>query len=585
MTGSWDPVTLEIMWQRLLACANQASITILRTSFSTVVASSHDFRQMLTDANGDSLAQSYLGEVMFASTFPDCVKRIISEIGVANMRPGDVYMTNDPWIGAGHLPDIHVATPVFFNDKLVAFSGSVIHISDIGGRFGPHDASEVFEEGICFPILRLCDQGELNRDILNILRANVRAPELAEGDVLAQVAGNQVGANLLCAFLEEYELDDVVELSHTLQARVEAAMRSKIAELPDGEYTNRTIAEIGAGTEEIEVHTTLTIDDDRMIVDYSESSPQTQIAGVNCVFNCTRSMTLFPLHAMLLSDVPSNEGMSRPITIIAPPGSIMNAQRPAPVDIRAMITHLLPDHVMGCLADLLPDRVSAPAGLRWMLLADRVHGSTGRRSITSFFQAGAMGASMYRDGPNAKFFPIKAYHTPVERFEFDTGLVVEEKSLRVDQGGAGRTRGGLGQRLLVGNPSSDPVSFTFYRPQLRHPPPGYSGGMPGTVGRVRINEEPLLHGVMRLNPGDKAVLETPCGAGFGPPHERDPELVREDVRQGYVSAAAGREIYGVALDESDGTVDRSETARLRNGGGQPAAPKEPVVSGPRDEHA
>ncbi len=570
---AWDPVTLEIMWQRLLACANQASVTILRTSFSTVVASSHDFRQMLTDVNGDSLAQSYLGEVMFSSTFPDCVKKVIAEVGVENMRPGDVFMTNDPWIGAGHLPDIHVATPVFFKDKLVAFSGSVIHISDIGGRFGPHDASEVFEEGICFPILRLCDEGTLNRDILGLLRANVRAPELAEGDVLAQIAGNQVGANLLCAFLEEYELDDVVELSRTLQSRVEQAMRARISELPDGEYVNRTIAEIGVGTDEIEMHTKLTVTGDEMVVDYSESSPQTQLAGVNCVFNCTRSMTLFPLHAMLLPNVPSNEGMSRPVKIIAPVGSIMNAQPPAPVDIRAMITHLLPDHVMGCLAPLLPERVTAPAGLRWMMLADRINGATGKRSITSFFQAGALGASATRDGPNAKFFPIKAYHTPVERFEFDTGLVVEEKSLRVDKGGAGRRRGGLGQRLVFHNPSSDPVNFTFYRPQLRHPPRGYEGGMPGTVGRIRVNGKPLTHGVMRLGPGDEATLETPCGAGFGPPHERDPELVRRDVDQGYVSATSAREIYGVALDESDGSVDYSLTAHLRNG----SAPRDGLV--------
>jgi N-methylhydantoinase B len=356
-------------------------------------------------------------------------------------------------------------------------------------------------------------------------------------------------------------------------------MRTKIAQLRDGEYVNRTIAEIGAGTDEIEMHTRLTVDGDEMIVDYSDSSPQTQVAGVNCVFNCTRSMTLFPLHAMLLPDVPSNEGMSRPITIIAPPGSIMNAQPPAPVDIRAMITHLLPDHVMGCLAELVPDRVTAPAGLRWMMLADRIHGATGKRSITSFFQAGALGASMHRDGPNAKFFPIKAYHTPVERFEFDTGLVVEEKSLRSDRGGAGRTRGGLGQRLVLRNPSTDPVSFTFYRPQLRHPPRGYARGMPGTVGRVHINGEPLRDGVMRLAPGDEAILETPCGAGFGPPHERDPERVREDVRQGYVSTSSAREVYGVALEGVNGTVDVGATAALRNGGGILARDEEAAGGG------
>lgn len=559
----WAPITLEIIWQRLLACANQAAVTILRTSFSTVVATSHDFKFVLTDANGDSLAQSYLGEVMFAVTFPDCMRRIIATVGRENMKPGDVFITNDPWIGAGHLPDIHIATPVFFHGRLVAFSGSVIHISDIGGRFGPHDASEVYEEGICFPILRLCREGEINEDILKILCANVRAAELAQGDVMAQVAGNQVGANMLCAFMEEYELDDLAELAQTLQGRVEEALRSKIAELPDGRYPYRTIAEIGSGSEEVEIFSEITITGDEMTVDYSGSSAQTESSGVNCVFNCTRSLTLFPIQAMLLPDVPSNEGLARPITIVAPPGSVMNALPPAPVDIRAMITHLLPDHMMGSLAEILPERVTAPAGIRWMLLADRISSETGRRSITSFFQAGALGASMYRDGPNSKFYPIKSYHTPIERFELDTGLIVEEKGLRADKGGPGRNRGGLGQRIRLWNPSPDPVSFTFYRPQLRHPPAGYFGGLPGTSGRIELNGMPLVTGVMRLEPGDRVVLETPCAGGFGPPHEREPERVLEDVRQEYVSARTAREVYGVSIDEQTFTVNVEETLELR----------------------
>jgi N-methylhydantoinase B len=559
----WDSITLEIMWQRLLACANQASATILRTSFSTVVASSHDFRQMLTDANGDSLAQSYLGEVMFASTFPECVKHIIAAIGRDNMVPGDVYVTNDPWIGAGHLPDIHVATPIFYRERLVAFSGSVIHISDIGGRFGPHDASEVYEEGIRFPILHLCRAGELNRDVIDILRANVRTPDLAEGDVLAQIAGNAVGAKLLQEFLGEYGLDDVAELSTVLQDRVENAMRAKIAELPDGVYRHRTVAEIGIGDEEVEIISTIFIDGDELTVNYSESSPQTNLAGVNCVLNCTRSMTLFPLHAMFLANVPSNEGMARPVRIVAAPGSIMNALPPAPVDIRAMITHLLPEHLMCSLASIAPERVTAPAGIRWMLLADRVERRTGRRGITSFFQAGGLGAAMERDGANAKLFPIKAYHTPVERFELDTGIMVEEKALRNDGGGPGRMRGGLGQRIRLYNPSEDDVNFTFYRPQLRHAPPGLFEGMDGSVGTITVNGESLRTGVMRLAPGDTAVLETPCGAGFGDPLDRDPLRVWGDVQEGYVSVESARHLYGVALDDDDTRVNVAQTEALR----------------------
>lgn len=534
---AWDPISLEIMWQRLLSCADQAAATLLRTSFSTVVAASHDFRYAITDSSGNSLAQSYYGEVMFVTSFPDCVKNMIAAIGRDAIRPGDVYLTNDPWLAAGHLPDIHVATPVFHGGRLVAFSGSVIHISDIGGRFGAHDATEVFEEGVCFPVVRLCDQGRLNQDILAILRANVRVPELAEGDVLAQVAANAVGARLIGEFLAEYELDDLEQLSSTLRRRVEEAMRARIAELPDGSYEYETRAETGIATEDMVIRSTITIDGDEMVVDYAGSSPQTSEVGVNCVLNCTRSLTLFPIHAALLPEIPSNEGMTRPIHITAPVGSVMNAQRPAPVDVRAMITHLLPDHVMGSLAGILRDRVTAGSGIRWMLLADRIRADGSSRTISSFFQAGGMGASGRRDGPNARFFPIRARHTAVERFELDTGLNVEHKALRPDSGGRGRHRGGCGQDITLRNPGPDTVRFSFYRPQTRHGARGYFGGHDGEPGRITVNGEELAQGVMTLLPGGWANLQTPGGGGFGAPEDRDAAAVREDVRQGYVSAA------------------------------------------------
>ncbi len=543
-TPDWDPISLEIMWQRLLSCADQAAATLLRTSFSTVVAASHDFRYAITDAYGNSLAQSYYGEVMFVTSFPDCVKNMIAAIGRENIRPGDVYLTNDPWLAAGHLPDIHVATPVFLRGKLVAFSGSVIHISDIGGRFGAHDASEVFEEGLCFPVVRLYDQGTLSRDILGILRANVRVPELAEGDVLAQVAANAVGAGLIVEFLEEYGLENLEHLSATLLGRVEAAMRAQISQLPDGRFEYETRAETGIKTEDVIIHSTITIDGDEMTVDYTGSSPQSRVVGVNCVLNCTRSLTLFPLHAALLPEIPSNEGMTRPIHVKAPEGSFMNAKRPVPVDVRAMVTHLLPDHVMGSLASIMRDRVTAGSGIRWMLLADRVRADGSSRTISSFFQAGGMGASDRRDGPNARFFPIRARHTAVERFELDTGLIVERKRLRQDSGGSGRRRGGCGQEIVLSNPGPDTVRFSFYRPQTRSGARGYFGGGDGRPGKIIVNSEELDEGVMTLLPGGWARLETPGGGGFGDPELRDEESVMHDVRQGYISGSEAVRAYG-----------------------------------------
>jgi N-methylhydantoinase B/oxoprolinase/acetone carboxylase alpha subunit len=491
-----------------------------------------------------------------------CVKNMLAEIGADQMRPGDVFVTNDPWLAAGHLPDIHVATPVFHGRQLVAFSGRVIHVSDIGGRFGSHDATEVYEEGICLPVLRLFDEGVLNDDLLKILRTNVRVWELVHGDVMAQVAGNAVGARLLIAFLDEYEIEDLAALSTTLQARVESAMRAKIAALPNGQYAHQTLAEFGLGDEDILINTVITIDGDSMKFDYAGSSPQTMRAGVNCVLNCTRSLTLYPIQALLLPDVPSNEGATKPIEIVAPPGSVMNALRPAPVDIRAMITHLLPDHILALLAPLAPDQVTAGSGIRWMLLADRQDSRTRRRTIASFFQAGGLGAAAQRDGPNAKFFPIKAYHTSVERFEHEIELLVEEKALRPDSGGPGRHRGGLGQRITLFNPTRDPVNFTFYRPLMRRPAAGHMGGEPGALGRITVDDEPLSTAVMALLPGSRGTLETPGGGGFGPLADRPRVSVLEDVRQGYVTSEAAVAAYGVPPDD-----DRSLLAHGRHSAG------------------
>ena len=503
--GRWDPITLEIMWRRLISIADQAGVddpAHVVFDRRRVVAR---FRYVLTDARGQSLAQSYLGEVMFVTTFPDCVKNILAEIGADQMRPGDVFITNDPWLAAGHLPDIHVATPVFHRGELVAFSGSVIHVSDIGGRFGPHDATEVYEEGICLPVLRLLDQGALNTDLPSILRANVRVWDLVHGDVMAQVAGNAVGARLLCDFLDEYAIEDLGALSTTIQARVESAMRAKIGRSPTASTPSRpspsSARRRGHGDQHADHH--------RRRLDAGRLR---RLVAADDVRGRQLRPQLHPLtHPVPDSGAspargPANEGATRPIEIVAPPGSVMNALRPAPVDIRAIVTspptrpHPGPTRTARARPGDRSERHPLDA------LADRRTGQTQKRTIASFFQAG-LGAAAQRDGPNAKFFPIKAYHTSVERFEREIQLLVEEKAPRPDSGGPGRRRGGLGQRITLRNQSPDPVNFTFYRRLMRRPASGYLGGEPGSLGRITVDNEPLATAVMTLAPGSRAVLE------------------------------------------------------------------------------
>jgi N-methylhydantoinase B len=560
MPAEFDPISLEIMWSRLISIANQAAVSILRTSFSTIVAATQDFRYMLTDAEGDSIAQSDLGEPMFVTTFPAFIKEVLKVFPPERLEPGDVIVSNDPWLAAGHYPDIHVATPVFYRDRLVAFSGSVIHISDIGGRFGPHDATEVFEEGLCLPIMKLYKRGVPTDEIFQILTANVRAPDMALGDIRAMVTGNEVGARLLIELMDEYDLADLAAISAVVQGRVEHAMRDAIRAIPDCELAYETW--VDGFQDDIHIVTKIIIRGDHLTIDYTGSSPQTMKASLNCVLHCTHSQTLFPLKAILAPLVPVNEGAIRPITIVAPEGSILNPTRPAPVDVRAMITHLLPDHIMDSLSRVIPDQVTANMGTRWMLLADRAP-KDGKRILTSFFQAGGMGACHYKDGPSGKLFPIKAHHTPTELFESQTKLLVSRRSLRVDSGGPGRFRGGCSQEIEIQNLDETRVDFTFYRPRVRHAAEGLFGGQAGAPGRIHHNGEPLQKGVLSIEQGDEAELLTPGGGGFGNPLERDLERVAADVLDGYVSVEQARQAYGVVVDPASGSVDREATARLR----------------------
>ncbi|MBI3976960.1 MAG: hydantoinase B/oxoprolinase family protein [Chloroflexi bacterium] len=552
---AFDPISLEIIWSRLISIANQAAATLLRTSFSTIVHTSRDFRFVLTDARGESFAQSDEGVPMFVTTFPAGMKEILKVFPSERIEPGDVIIVNDPWLSSGHYPDIHLATPVFHRGRLVGFSGSVVHISDIGGRFGPHDATEVFEEGLCLPIMKLYKRGVPTDEIFQILAANVRAPDMQIGDVRAMVAGNEVGARLLVELMEEYGLDDLTDISRVIQARVEQVMRDAIRAIPDGAYDHETW--VDGFQEDIRITSRITVKGDELTVDYTGSSPQTMTASVNCVLYCTEASTLFPLEAVLAPHVPTNEGVIRPISIIAPEGSILNATRPAPVDVRTMITHLLPDHIMGALARVIPDKVTAEMGTRWMLLADRAP-KDGKRVLTSFFQAGGLGAAHHRDGASGRLFPITACHTPVELFEQQTRLLVSKKSLRAGSGGPGRFRGGCGQEIVIENLDETRVDFTFYRPRVRNPAQGIFGGRAGEPGAILHNGQPLRKGVLSLEQGDVAVLLTPAGGGFGDPQTRDLARVLADVADGYVGVEQARDQYGVVVDPATLKVKSAE---------------------------
>ena len=544
--GAFDPVSLEVMWSRLVTITEESWITIWRTAFSTIIGEAQDFGCELLDADGESLAHSPRSMPVFNLTLPRAVKALLGHFPANTLEPGDVLVTNDPWICAGHLFDVALVTPVFKGGKVVALVGSIAHCSDIGGTRDYQKVREVYEEGLQIPPMKLFEAGEPNRTLLRLIESNVRKSAMVLGDIFAQHGANKVAADRLLAFMEAYELSDLTALAHEVQWRAERAMREAIQAVPDGEYTSRV--RFDGVAEPLEAAVRITVTGDSMKVAW-DAPPQQGVGGINCTLNYTAAHTVYALKCILTPDVPSNAGCFRPIEVTAPEGSLFNCSYPAAVNQRTQSGWYCAPAIFSALAAVLPQRVQAFTGLPMGA------GAYGRETDGSFyndhlFQGGGQGASWHGDGQSALLYPTSAGNTSIEMFETRTPLLVEEKAFIVDSGGAGRARGGLGQRVSVRKLNDDGFnSLLALHPQgMLFPMPGLHGGKPGRLARMVlkrpdgdiVNQE--LGGLAELRtPGDLCIIEMPGGSGFGDPAERDPELLERDLREGYVSTAGARE--------------------------------------------
>jgi len=425
---------------------------------------------------------------------------------------GDVLITNDPWLGTGHLPDINVVLPVFLEGRMVGFAATVAHSPDIGGRIRSPDAKELYEEGLRIPVTKLLRGGMLNQDLVEIISNNVRVPVLVMGDIWAQVSANRRAAASLKGVIRTYAIEDVDALAATIQARSEAAMRRAIAELPDGTYSAHVQ---GDGYETpIDIHVKVTIEGDHIAVDYEGSSPQIKRA-LNVVPNYTFAYTVYPLKCAISPAIPNNEGCFNPITVSAPSGSILNPFFPAAVGARALTGHLLPPAIFKALSDIMPASVQAASGspIWGVHMAGE---EKGRRYASVFFFNGGQGASEDAPGYPCLSFPSNIAATPVEVIERNFPVRVLEKSVRRGSGGKGRQPGGDGQRLVLEHVGENAADISFMAERIRVPAFGLFGGEPGALGSVRINDreiDPKERFVLR--PGDILVCETPGGGGFG----------------------------------------------------------------------
>lgn len=510
-----DPTALEILWNRLIAIVDEASAALVRTSFSTIVRESNDFACVLLDAEGRSLAQSSLSIPSFIGTLPVTVRHFLRVFPATSLRPGDVLVTNDPWIGTGHLNDINVAVPVFHRGRLVAIAASTAHAPDIGGRIRSPDNHEVFEEGLRIPTIKLYEAGHPNAAVMAFIRHNVRVPDQVEGDLAAQVAADEGAARRLVDLLEEYGIDDLRPLARAIQERSEQATGSAIRELRPGVYS--CVLPVDGLGEDLRISLALTVQHspERILCDYAGTSPQ-QPDALNVVPNYTYAYTAFGLKCVLAPEIPNNDGCFRLFTVTAPEGSLLNPRFPAAVGARASIGHYLPVAVFGALAEAVPDRVrAAPGSPLWCV---NVAGASdgGRPFAGMFFFNGGMGGARGQAGLPCLSFPSNISNTPIEVLEHLFPLEFARKELVVGSGGRGQWSGGDGQVLECRVINATPVTVTFLASRIQWPAPGLFGGEGGSLGSVLLNGQPINpRSRRRLQPGDRLTLTTPGGGGYG----------------------------------------------------------------------
>ena len=564
----FDPITLEILWRRLVSIVDEADASVARTAFSSLLRDAHDYTCMFTDSRGQELVQGTFCTPGQAGAMALGVKKIINSIPIDQYKPGDVFIINDPWLLAGHLNDVCVMSPIFFKEKPVAFTACVFHHTDIGGRVAS-DNRQVYEEGLFIPPTKLYDAGELNEQVLNLIRWNVRTPEEVTGDIRSQVAANHVCAQKIIEMMEEEGLDTLDDLADEIIDRTEISMRSAIEKIKDGEYPYTGIIE-GAGTrDDISISLKVKVKGSNILVDFEGTSPQVDW-GVNVVYNFTYAYVFMAIKSAFDPDIPINEGAIRPIKMTAPEGSIVNCSFPAAVAARMQVGHFMTEMVFKALSNATPDNIIAGSGgtpAQTNIIYGKRH--NGKPWHIMIIRGGGLGAGSRMDGHHCAIFPANGANTPAEILESDTPLIVEARELVPDSGGPGKMRGGIGRRMVIRIPEGEdaplpPTSIAVQAGRFRYPPEGLFGGKPGEGAQFLQNSDNAdPSGLTLCDTGDTISFYSAGGGGYGDPLERDPQAVERDVLYGYVSVESAAKEYGVVIDSDSLKVDAGKTEKLR----------------------
>jgi N-methylhydantoinase B/oxoprolinase/acetone carboxylase alpha subunit len=518
----------------------------MKTAFSPVVRESGDLSAALFDPQGRMLAQAITGTPGHVNSTAAAVPHFLKCFPIDELQPGDHLISNDPWIASGHLHDVTVVSPVFMKQRLVALFACTCHQLDIGGLGQGPDGRSVYEEGLWIPVMKLVKAGELNEDLLQIIRANVRTPYEVEGDILSYVSANEASGNKLLDMIAEYRLPDLTRIGDEIIRRSRAGMIDEIRRLPQGTTRNRIV--LDGYDDPVEIACELTVGETGIEVDFTGSSAAST-KGINLVLNYTQAYANYGVRCVIGPHIPNNSGSLSVIKITAPEGSILNVRKPWPVCARHIIGQFLPDAVMGCLAQIVPERVPAEgASCLWgvqMRGGPEVDAACNfvredkdtRRYEILFFNSGGTGARPEQDGLSGTGFPSGVRAMPVEVVENMGPVIIWRKELRPDSGGNGQWRGGLGQIVEVGTTDGSPFLLFAMFDRTTHPARGRRQGEAGASGLLRIKDGSRLaaKGTQVIPPGKRLELQIPGGAGYGPAQQRNSQLLARDKLYGYVS--------------------------------------------------
>ena len=534
-----DPVLAGIVWTRLASITEEVATVLLRTSFTPIVREAGDLSAGIFDRQARMVAQAVTGTPGHINTMATAVRHFAERFPLDTLEPGDALATNDPWLASGHLNDVTLVTPLFYRGRAVGWCANTCHMADIGGRTLGAEGLDAFEEGLRIPIVKIFERGAMPALLRELIAANVRAPEMVLGDLQAMAVANLRAEKRLGELLDDLGFADLEVASESILSRSESAVRERLRALPDGVSHGEVVLD---GFESpVTLRATVRISGDRLSVDYAGTSGAVR-EGINVVQSYTLAYTTYALACLLYPDVPHNEGSFRPVTVLAPEGSILNARFPSPVAARHIIGQFLPGAVYAALAGLIPDRV--PADGAYGLWASQFEGAraNGTRYVFTMFSNGGTGGRGAKDGLSATSFPSGVQNIPVEIIESTTPLMVHTRALRPGSGGEGTHRGGLGQVLTLSLREGEAVYSTIYE-RLGHPALGRNGGLPGAPGRVNRSDGTPVHGKRkaRLSAGVTVRIELPGGGGWGDPVRRSDEARARDVREGYVELEDGTE--------------------------------------------